>query len=187
MTRYLITYNDVKFQKQCELIIKLISEMSASKWFHKIHRGHLCMHFNFVIATNFVKFSWKEYLYFLRNCANWQTFDVAETLVFLRGTATPTPNLADFVLYLKIINTSWKIKNASYSKLLKELKNGIMILVQVGQVLFKLWIKTFKLLSGSITQELLGLPKFWCYFWVPWTIIYKLHVLFFIKVLMILR
>ena len=57
---------------------------------------------------------------------------------------------------------------ASYSKLSKELKNGIEILV--GQAVFKLQIKTFKMLYGSVTQELLGLLKFWCYFCVPWTI-----------------
>ena len=28
----------------------------------------------------------------------------------------------------------------------------------VGQAVFKLWIKTVKMLFGSITQELLGLP-----------------------------
>ena len=47
---------------------------------------------------------------------------------------------------------------AFYSKLPKKLKNGIEILV--GQAVFKLWIKTFKMLFGSITQELLGLPNF---------------------------
>ena len=47
---------------------------------------------------------------------------------------------------------------ACYSKLSTELKNGIEILV--GQAVFKLWIKTFKMLLGSITQESLGLLKF---------------------------
>ena len=47
---------------------------------------------------------------------------------------------------------------ASYSKLPKKLKNGIEILV--GQAVFKLWIKTVKMLIGSITQEPLGLPNF---------------------------
>ena len=47
---------------------------------------------------------------------------------------------------------------ASYSKLPKKLKNGIEILV--GQAVFKLWIKTVKMLFGSITQEPLGLPNF---------------------------
>ena len=37
----------------------------------------------------------------------------------------------------------------SYSKLSKELKNGMEILVR--QAVVKLWIKTFKMLSGSIT------------------------------------
>ena len=67
----------------------------------------------------------------------------------------------------------------------KELKNGIEILV--GQVVFKLWIKTVKILFGSITQEPHGLPKFWCYLWVPWTIYYKMHILLFKKMLIILR
>ena len=40
----------------------------------------------------------------------------------------------------------------------KELENGIEILV--GQAVFKLWIKTFKILFGSITQEPLDLLKF---------------------------
>ena len=47
---------------------------------------------------------------------------------------------------------------ASYSKLSKELKNSIEILV--GQAVFKLWIKTVKMLFGSITREPLGLLKF---------------------------
>ena len=46
--------------------------------------------------------------------------------------------------------------------MLTELKNGIEILVD--QAIFKLWIKTVKLLFGSLTQEPLGLPKFLCYF-----------------------
>ena len=47
--------------------------------------------------------------------------------------------------------------HASYSKLSKELKNGIEILV--GQEVFKLWIKTVEILFWSITQELLDLLK----------------------------
>ena len=78
-----------------------------------------------------------------------------------------------------------KILYASYSILSKELKNGIEILV--GQVFFKLWIKTVKMMFGSITQEPLGLPKFWCCFWVSSTIHYKMFILFFKKVLRILK
>ena len=47
--------------------------------------------------------------------------------------------------------------HASYSKLPKKLKNAIEILV--GQAVFKLWIKTVKMLFGSITQKPLGLPN----------------------------
>ena len=62
---------------------------------------------------------------------------------------------------------------ASESKLSKELKNYIGILV--GQATFKLWIKTVKILFWSISQELLGLLKFLCYLWVPWTIYCKIY------------
>ena len=48
-----------------------------------------------------------------------------------------------------------KIIYGSYSKLSKELKNGIEILV--GQVVYKLWINIFNLFFGSITQEPLDL------------------------------
>ena len=65
---------------------------------------------------------------------------------------------------------------ASYSKLSNDLKYGIEILV--GQAVFKLWIKTFKMLFGSITQEPLSLLNFWCYFWVSRTIYYKMHTFF---------
>ena len=73
-------------------------------------------------------------------------------------TAPPTPKLACFVLYLKMINIFLKIIYASYSKLSKKLKNGIEILV--GQVVFKLWIKTVKMLFGSITQKHLAYLNF---------------------------
>ena len=47
---------------------------------------------------------------------------------------------------------------AFYSKLSKKLKNGIEILA--GQAVFNIMgIKTVQMLFGSITQELLGLPK----------------------------
>ena len=49
---------------------------------------------------------------------------------------------------------------ASYSKLFKEIKNGIEILVI--EAVFKLWIKTVKMLFGSVTKELLALQKLRC-------------------------
>ena len=51
----------------------------------------------------------------------------------------------------------WKKKITSYSKLSKEFKIGTEILV--GQTVFKFWIKTVKILFGSMNQELLDLPK----------------------------
>ena len=55
-------------------------------------------------------------------------------------------------------------------------KNGIEVLVD--QVVFKLWIKTVKIWFWSITQEPFDLLKFKCCFWVPWTIYYKMHIIF---------
>ena len=48
-----------------------------------------------------------------------------------------------FVVYLKIINTFFE-KMIHENKLFKELKNAMEILV--GQEIFKLWIKTVKIL-----------------------------------------
>ena len=42
----------------------------------------------------------------------------------------------------------------------KELWNGIGLDILVGQAVFKLWIKTIKILFWSITQEPLNLIKF---------------------------
>ena len=54
------------------------------------------------------------------------------------------------MLYLKIINIFMKnIIYESYSKLYKELKNGIKI--QVGQAVFKLWIKIVIYCSRSLS------------------------------------
>ena len=94
----------------------------------------------------------------------------------LRGNCTPYQKLACFVLFLKLSTSFCKIIYASYSKLSKELKNGIEILV--GPAVIKLWIKKVKILFWSITQEPLGLLKFQCYFWVPLTIYYKMHISF---------
>ena len=47
------------------------------------------------------------------------------------------PKLACFVLYLKNINIFFKVINASYSKLSKELKNSIKI--KAGQAVLELY------------------------------------------------
>ena len=77
------------------------------------------------------------------------------TSAFFMGYCTPNryQALACFVPYLKIIHLY-----ASYSKLSKELKNGIEILV--GQAVHEVTDETVKMLFGSITPEPLGLPKF---------------------------
>ena len=103
-------------------------------------------------------------------------------LVLLRGNCTPNQKLACFVLFLKIINTFLQIIYiiyTSYSKLFKELKNGIDSLV--GQAVFKLRIKTVKILFWSITQEPLNLLEFWCFFWVHWTIDNKMHINYYFR------
>ena len=55
------------------------------------------------------------------------------------------------MLYLKIINTFLKNNLCIVKQISKELKNSIDILVD--QVVFKLWIKTVKILFWPITQE----------------------------------
>ena len=94
----------------------------------------------------------------------------------LTGELHPNQKCAYFVLYLKIIITFWKY--------------NICILIAYCPRNWKMELKfsmSSSCLFWSITQEPLGLLKFQCYFWVPWTIYYKIHMLFFKKVLIILR
>ena len=57
----------------------------------------------------------------------------------LKGVLHLLPKIIMFCLNLKLSKDFWKMIYASYSKLFKELKNGIEILV--GQAVLKLWIK----------------------------------------------
>ena len=63
-------------------------------------------------------------------------------LLGVRGYCTSYSKINMFLLYLKIINTLFKNNVCIRSKLSKELKNGIEILV--GQTVLKLWIKHSK-------------------------------------------
>ena len=47
-------------------------------------------------------------------------------------------------------------------------RNSKMVLKLVGQAVFKLWIKIFKMLFGSITQELLAYLNFYVIFEFLW-------------------
>ena len=71
------------------------------------------------------------------------------------GHCTPNLKLARFVLYLKIIDTFSKNSTCISKEIIQgtRKKNGIEILV--GQAIFKLWIKTVKLMLWSITHGLL--------------------------------
>ena len=60
--------------------------------------------------------------------------------------------------YLKIISIFSQNNARTLKKIVQEIKNGIEILV--GQVVFKLWFKTVKIMFWSITQEQIGLLKF---------------------------
>ena len=78
-------------------------------------------------------------------------------LVFncLRDYCTSYPYLHVLYSISKESTPSCKITYAPslvYSKLFKDLQNGIEILV--GQAVFKLWIKLVKMLFGLITQEM---------------------------------
>ena len=68
-------------------------------------------------------------------------------------------------------------------QIVKATKNGMGILV--GQVVSELLFKTVKILLWSMIQDMLGPLEFEYYFWVPWAIYNKKHLLFFIKVLII--
>ena len=81
---------------------------------------------------------------------------------FQEDSAPLTKNWHVLCTVSKLSTSFWKIIYASCSKLSKELKNDTEILV--GQAVFKLWIKTAKILFWSITQEPLDLLKFQCYF-----------------------
>ena len=76
----------------------------------------------------------------------------------LREYCTPNQKLACLCSISNLSTLFGKLKYALHSHLSRELKNGVEILV--GQAIFKLWIKTAKVLFGSIIQEPLGLPKF---------------------------
>ena len=96
----------------------------------------------------------------------------------LKWTLHPWLNISMFcVLYQNYQHFFW------LSKLSKELKNSIEILVGQAEII-KLW--NVKVSFWSITQKPPGILKFKCYFWVPWTIYCNL-LLFFKVVLIILR
>ena len=88
------------------------------------------------------------------------------------------PKLAFILCYiLKLSTYFWKIIHVSYSKLIvcNELKNSIKI--KVGQTVLELLIQ--KQHFDFFDPKLLGLLTFHCYFWVPWTVYYKIHNLLF--------
>ena len=71
----------------------------------------------------------------------------------------PKPKISMFYVYLKIIiNTFFEKYIYLTVNCPRNSKNGIEIFV--GPSVFKLWIKTVKMLFGSITLKPLGLPKF---------------------------
>ena len=70
---------------------------------------------------------------FLQKNKSWLDRDV---IFMLRGYCTSYQKSACFVLYLKIINNFLKNKSCILQNMIKELKNGIEILV--GRAVFKL-------------------------------------------------
>ena len=84
----------------------------------------------------------------------------------VKGYYTPNQKLACFVLYLKII-AFLENNICIYSKLSKELKNSIKILVGLCQAVLELFdcINILTVLIPNLKK--LDLIKFQCYFWVP--------------------
>ena len=108
-------------------------------------------------------------------------------IVPLKGsTASPTPKLSLFCLcsISKSSTHFWKMIYTFYSELSKKLKNIIKLLV--GQRLLSYWSKQhFDFFFWYVTftawptkKKVFGLLKFQCHFWVPWTIYYKIHIIF---------
>ena len=96
----------------------------------------------------------------------------------LKGYCTPNQKLACFVCYLKIINTFLKNNICIWKQIAQGTQNRIEILI--GEVMDQN-SQNIVLIKNSRTAW----PTY--YFWVPWIIYYKCHILFFNKMLIILR
>ena len=96
----------------------------------------------------------------------------------LKGVMHPNQKLACFVCYLKIINTFLKNNICIWKQIAQGTQNGIEILI--GEVM-----NQNSQNIGLIKNSRTAWPTY--YFRVPWTIYYKCHILFFNKMLIILR
>ena len=122
-------------------------------------RGSLSQNFQFLLKIGWFTKKKHLFLHIVTKSVE-PIFQGLEPIVrhrALKGTPNPSLKLTCFVCYFKIINIFFKL--IFQSKLSKELKNGIGILV--GQAVFKLFIdQNKKTLFSSITQEPLGLLQF---------------------------
>ena len=99
----------------------------------------------------------------------------------LRKNCTPNQNWAWVVCYLKIINTLTLFFFFEYNiytlkQMVWEIQNGIEI--SVGNAVLGFLINMRKLSFWSISQEPLGLIKFYCHFWVSHKIGFRMLISF---------
>ena len=131
-----------------------------------------CFQEIFVLSVSFLFFSFLSF-----SCSSFMVSYVYIVVIMLcswiltndwwnqlpRGCYTPNQKLACFVLYLKIINPILKNTciqiHANFSRNSKMALDFFFFFV-IGQAVFKLRIKTVKILFWSITQEPLGLLWF---------------------------
>ena len=103
----------------------------------------------------------------------------------LRGYCTQNWNWVCLCAISNYLHFFMKWYDVSWSKFSEKLRNGIKI--SVGQVVLELQFKTIFFMFWWISHELLGLLKWQCHFWVSQTICFRMHQLFFKKMLIILR
>ena len=105
---------------------------------------------------------------------------------YLRGYCTSYPKISMFLCSISKLSTLFReMIYASYSKFSKELKNSIKIKDRPSRS----WvIDTNNILTVLIYNLKIAWPtNISMPFWVPWTIYYQMHMLFFKKELIISR
>ena len=82
--------------------------------------------------------------------------------IFHYGDLRDTRPLTHIISCFNDLFFLYKMIHASLKQLSKKPKKDVEILAD--QAVFKLWVKKAKISFSLIVQELLGLPKFYCYF-----------------------
>ena len=100
---------------------------------------------------------------------------------FLRGYCAPTPKSSKISLFCALSQNYQHLFDKWCMHLIVNCPRNSKIASKLRQAKWFLsyWSKTNIFTVWSIISKSLGLLKFQCHFWVPWTISYKMHNLFF--------